>query len=246
MSYHITKSIILHKSNNHKTKNRLTIFTYKLGLINIFQSNNHHILTPFFQENNILYTTLLDKNNRYYLTDYELIQSTYLDISATKKKFFALNSLNTIIYYILPENEINIILYSLFEKFICNINNNQDWILDYLSLELEILKASGFALELEKCSITGQTENLLFISPKTGKALSYKTNNTSLLYYPKIFTLLHHRHKQPNYLYSNQMIYHALVTIRFFLQKYIFIPNDITFPKNRLFFEKLFSKFYKI
>jgi DNA repair protein RecO (recombination protein O) len=46
------------------------------------------------------------------------------------------------------------------------------WTLGYFKWELEFLETLGFGLDLEKCAVTGSTEDLKFISPKSGRAVS--------------------------------------------------------------------------
>jgi DNA repair protein RecO (recombination protein O) len=38
--------------------------------------------------------------------------------------------------------------------------------------ELALLSALGFGLDLAKCAVTGDAEDLAFVSPKTGRAVS--------------------------------------------------------------------------
>ena len=42
----------------------------------------------------------------------------------------------------------------------------------YFDFELSILQAAGYGLKLDRCGQTGVTENLCYISPKTGCAIS--------------------------------------------------------------------------
>ena len=46
------------------------------------------------------------------------------------------------------------------------------WLLAYFKWELEFLETLGFGLDLKTCAVTGSTEDLMFISPKTGRAVS--------------------------------------------------------------------------
>ena len=39
-------------------------------------------------------------------------------------------------------------------------------------LEVEILREAGFGLDLSRCAATGDTDNLAYVSPKTGRAVS--------------------------------------------------------------------------
>lgn len=43
---------------------------------------------------------------------------------------------------------------------------------DYVQYEIELLKELGFGLDLEKCAATGVTTDLIYVSPRTGRAVS--------------------------------------------------------------------------
>lgn len=47
-----------------------------------------------------------------------------------------------------------------------------DWIGDYLRWELLLLDEIGFGLDLSRCAVTGQRDDLAFVSPRTGRAVS--------------------------------------------------------------------------
>ena len=46
------------------------------------------------------------------------------------------------------------------------------WCVGYFYWELALLDALGFGLDLSKCVVTGDTENLPYLSPKSGCAVS--------------------------------------------------------------------------
>lgn len=46
------------------------------------------------------------------------------------------------------------------------------WLADYVRWELALLRCLGFGLELEACAATGSAENLAYVSPRTGRAVS--------------------------------------------------------------------------
>ena len=48
------------------------------------------------------------------------------------------------------------------------------WTTDYLRWELRLLEELGFGLDLSACAVTGATEGLAFVSPKTGRAVSWR------------------------------------------------------------------------
>jgi DNA repair protein RecO (recombination protein O) len=48
----------------------------------------------------------------------------------------------------------------------------QDWTTGYLRWELLLLEELGFGLDLSACAVTGATEGLAYVSPKTGRAVT--------------------------------------------------------------------------
>lgn len=52
------------------------------------------------------------------------------------------------------------------------LENAPDWPVKYLRWEANLLEEIGFGLDLTRCVVTGSRENLRFISPKTGRAVS--------------------------------------------------------------------------
>ncbi|MCL4188616.1 MAG: DNA repair protein RecO [Rhodobacteraceae bacterium] len=47
-----------------------------------------------------------------------------------------------------------------------------DWPRAYLAWELRLLQEAGFGLDLAACAVTGATEGLAYVSPRTGRAVS--------------------------------------------------------------------------
>jgi DNA repair protein RecO (recombination protein O) len=47
-----------------------------------------------------------------------------------------------------------------------------DWATDYLRWEVRLLEELGFGLDLTACAVTGATEGLVYVSPKTGRAVT--------------------------------------------------------------------------
>jgi DNA repair protein RecO (recombination protein O) len=47
-----------------------------------------------------------------------------------------------------------------------------DWAASYVRWELDLLAELGFGLDLRSCAITGATDNLRYVSPRTGRAVS--------------------------------------------------------------------------
>tara|TARA_A100000171_G_scaffold49330_1_gene58218 strand:- start:3575 stop:4303 length:729 start_codon:yes stop_codon:yes gene_type:complete len=74
---------------------------------------------------------------------------------------------------VLPEREPQTNLYQalldLFSGF-----EQDDWFALYVNYEICLLQAAGFRLALQKCVATGTTENLTYVSPKSGGAVCFE------------------------------------------------------------------------
>lgn len=52
------------------------------------------------------------------------------------------------------------------------LQTSADWPLTYLRWEMQLLEELGFGLDLTACAVTGSREDLAYVSPKTGRAVS--------------------------------------------------------------------------
>lgn len=50
--------------------------------------------------------------------------------------------------------------------------DSEDWLGDYVRWELGLLREAGFALDLAQCAVTGVQDDLCYVSPKSGRAIS--------------------------------------------------------------------------
>ncbi|MBR3510736.1 MAG: DNA repair protein RecO [Alphaproteobacteria bacterium] len=82
-----------------------------------------------------------------------------------------MNSAFALIYTLIPERESYEHLYSDTIQLLQNLPNAQNPYDTYLKWEISLLKDLGYALDLTKCSGCGKSENLYYLSPKTGRAV---------------------------------------------------------------------------
>ena len=84
----------------------------------------------------------------------------------------AMSSICSILALTLPEREPNLQCYERTERLLDMLVNSSGWHGEYLNWELELLSEIGFGLDLDACVVTGTTSNLVFVSPKSGCAVS--------------------------------------------------------------------------
>jgi len=71
---------------------------------------------------------------------------------------------------LLPERSLLPHIYHGLEVLIKNMTH-EGWQILYIKWELELLKALGFGLVLDVCTVTGSKEDLVAVSPNTGRAV---------------------------------------------------------------------------
>lgn len=83
-----------------------------------------------------------------------------------------LTAICALMSFLLPEREPHPELYARTTQLLDLLGRTEAWPLAYLRWELAVLAEMGFALDLETCAVSGATEDLAFVSPKSGRAVS--------------------------------------------------------------------------
>ncbi|MBO7645229.1 MAG: DNA repair protein RecO [Alphaproteobacteria bacterium] len=82
-----------------------------------------------------------------------------------------MNAVFALIYTLIPERESYENLYCETMGLLQNVANTEKPFDLYLNWEISLLKDLGYALDLTKCSGCGKTNNLVYLSPKTGRSV---------------------------------------------------------------------------
>ena len=106
------------------------------------------------------------------------------------------------------------------------------WAARYALWETTLLKALGFGLDLSACAVTGETQDLIYVSPKSGRAVSRQAGEPwrdKLLALP---AFLHDGKEE----FDIKEIKKALELTGFFLENHVLKTLDCTIPavRNRL------------
>lgn len=83
-----------------------------------------------------------------------------------------LNAVCGLLKFALPEREPHAGLYRASLDLLDRMASGQDWFAAYLEWELLILEDLGFGLDLSTCAVTGGMDDLMYVSPKSGRAVS--------------------------------------------------------------------------
>lgn len=83
-----------------------------------------------------------------------------------------LNAVTALLSFCLPEREAHPALYARSEALLDLLGQADVWPLAYLQWELALLEEMGYGLDLTACAVTGAQEGLIYVSPKSGRAVS--------------------------------------------------------------------------
>jgi DNA repair protein RecO (recombination protein O) len=83
-----------------------------------------------------------------------------------------LNAVTGLLSFVLPERETHAALYTRTIQLLDLLGQNDVWPLAYLQWEVALLEDSGFALDLSACAVSGLNDDLFYVSPRTGRAVS--------------------------------------------------------------------------
>ncbi len=130
----------------------------------------------------------------------------------------------------LPEREAHGALYDGLLIFLDNLHDRTVWPVVLVKWEVGLLRELGFGLELEACAVTGQSEGLTHVSPRTGRAVCAEEAEP---YATRLLPL-------PDFLTSGrangadvQDVLDGLALTGHFLEQRIFMPHDRQMPDAR-------------
>ena len=83
-----------------------------------------------------------------------------------------LNAVTGLLAFCLPDREPHPDLYLRSERLLDLLGQDDIWPLAYLQWEIALLEELGFGLDLSCCAVSGALEELIYISPKSGRAVS--------------------------------------------------------------------------
>ncbi len=83
-----------------------------------------------------------------------------------------LNAVCAMLHVALPEREPHPLLWRNSVALLDRLEAGLPWVPDYLRWELMLLEELGFALDLRSCAVTGSRDDLVYVSPRSGRAVS--------------------------------------------------------------------------
>lgn len=83
-----------------------------------------------------------------------------------------LTALTGLVAMFLPEREAHTRFYEKTMAFLDRLERTPDWQAYYIGWELDLLTELGFGLDLATCAVTGTDQDLIYVSPKSGRAVN--------------------------------------------------------------------------
>lgn len=107
----------------------------------------------------------------------EPVRSRAAHVMGDRLALSGLNAVTALLVFALPEREAHLPLYTRTEQLLDLLGTPDVWPLAYLRWEMALLEELGFGLDLSACAVLGGgagigTNELVFVSPRTGRAVS--------------------------------------------------------------------------
>jgi DNA repair protein RecO (recombination protein O) len=142
----------------------------------------------------------------------------------------------------LPEREPHPRAYRLLLQLIEALSADDRWAIAYVEWEMALLEDLGFGLDLSSCAATGETEDLVYVSPRSGQAVSAAAGAP---YREKLLPL-------PAFLRGDsarpepQDVLNGMRLAGFFLEQRVFAPHQHKLPAARSRYVDALTKVFAI
>jgi DNA repair protein RecO (recombination protein O) len=157
----------------------------------------------------------------------ELLRAHAAGMIDDPDRLAALSSAAALIAQSLPEREPHGDVFAALGALIAALDS-ADWPARYVAWECALLAALGFALDLTACAATGVNDDLAYVSPRSGRAVS---RSAGAPYHDKLLPL-------PGFLWRDAVaapgdIAAGLALTAYFLHRHLLEPQGRTLPEAR-------------
>jgi len=221
------EGFLLSKIKFRENANIINVFTDTHGKVSgIVYGGNSRKIRNFLQISNKIFVFHSSKgDNRIGYFKTELVEAIAPKYFNNKEKTTSLLSLSSILNLLLPDSQPYKNIFISVENFLRNLDQD-NWAVNYIYWELNLLKELGFDPYLEQFS-----KNLDELS---GNKIIEIDN---IKYQVPIFLLKNQKNKKIN----TKNILIALSFTRNLLSNKFFLPNNLNFPKARILLENYFN-----
>jgi DNA repair protein RecO (recombination protein O) len=156
---------------------------------------------------------------------------------ASAVALYAVSTLGALIR-LLPERDPHPALYDALRIVLDRLDQPQLAAPLLVRFELALLSELGFGLDLNECVATGKVEDLIYVSPKSGRAVSAEAGEP---YKDRLLPLPAFLQEQRSEFPDRTSLHHGLALTGYFLERHLFGPRGIDMPEARAAFVAGFS-----
>jgi DNA repair protein RecO (recombination protein O) len=131
----------------------------------------------------------------------------------------SVNSIFSIISILFREREHVPDMFEHIEHYLQSLTKHGFNFKEYIEFEFFLLAKAGYSLDFSTCAVTGQGHDLIYLSPKSGKAVSSEAGE---IYANKLLLLPHFITSTSNQDISKEDMINALNISTYFFERYIF------------------------
>lgn len=159
----------------------------------------------------------------------EMIRAYAAEIMTERLPLAALASAAALVDLALPEREAHVHIFDGFATLLEALLR-PGWEPVYARWELDLLAALGFGLDLSECAATGVTEGLVYVSPRTGRAVSEAAGAP---YRDRLLALPEFLRGDGESMVGSPAVLEALALTGHFLERHVFAPDGREIPAAR-------------
>ena len=221
------EGFLLSKIKFRENANIINVFTNTHGKVSgIVYGGNSRKIRNYLQISNKIFVFHSSKaENRIGYFKVELVQAISPKYFNNKKKTTCLLSVSSILNLLLPESQPYKNLFTSLEIFLKKLDQ-ENWAVNYVYWELNLLKELGFDPFLEQ------------FSKNIDETVNHKIIEIDNVRYQVPIFLLK---KKDDVAIDNKNLSTALSFTRNLLSNKFFLPNNLTFPKARILLENYFN-----
>ena len=221
------EGFLLSKIKFRENANIINVFTNTHGKVSgIVYGGNSRKIRNYLQISNKIFVFHSSKaENRIGYFKVELVQAISPKYFNNKKKTTCLLSVSSILNLLLPESQPYKNLFTSLEIFLKKLDQ-ENWAVNYVYWELNLLKELGFDPFLEQ------------FSKNIDETVNYKIIEIDKVRYQVTNFLLK---KKNDVAIDNKNLSTALSFTRNLLSNKFFLPNNLTLPKARILLENYFN-----
>lgn len=165
----IDEGIVVHKRLFSESKAIVSVFTREHGRISGMLRLSKKEPLDIATLGKVTWNARL--SDQLGILTFEPAESLFTHAHGDYQSLLCLQSLCALLQTLLGERHPYAEMYHAVLEFVAHLKNEAT-LLGYIRFEQNLLSELGFGLDLDACAVTGAQDNLMYISPKSGRAVS--------------------------------------------------------------------------